>query len=398
MNILFLYYSSIDPTRGGIQRVTSVLSEYIEGKDHKVFYLSFSKNGIINESRNQYYLPDQSKVLSTINIKFLKDTIRNFNIDILINQNGMDPVMSSLSFHSRDTKCKLITCIHNSLLSQIHHFSTTYTQKARDFHLEFLLPITNLKIVKNILLYFYRIKYTAHYQNVCRNSNKVVLLSDRFNPELSFFLPKGQDISNVCSIPNPVSFTPTEDIDKKHKQILYVGRIDRRQKRTDLLVEIWRRLHANIPDWSLVIVGGGKDLEALQKIAVQEKIKNLTFTGFKDPKDYFRDSAIFLLTSSYEGFGIVLVEAMQFGTVPFAFDSYASARDIIDDGINGKLIDPFDIDAYVEQIQLLTQNKERLQDMARKAQIKALDFSLKVVGSRWVTLFNELTSYPTKVP
>ena len=100
-------------------------------------------------------------------------------------------------------------------------------------------------------------------------------------------------------------------------------------------------------DWSLIIVGGGRQLDEMRQLAANLKLVNVKFEGFQDPKSYYERASIFCMTSSYEGFGIVLVEAMQYGVVPMAFNSYISVTDIIENGVMVFLIEPFDIDAYV---------------------------------------------------
>lgn len=64
------------------------------------------------------------------------------------------------------------------------------------------------------------------------------------------------------------------------------------------------------------------------------------------------------MTSDYEGFGMVLTEGMAFGCVPLAFNSFPSLRDIVDEGRDGFIIPPFDIDAYAEQCAFLENNRK----------------------------------------
>ena len=393
MHILFLYGNSIDPEKGGIQRVTVVLADYFCSQGHKVFYLS--KEGTTKiENERSYYLPNALNLLCLENKQFLKNFIREKTIDIVINQSGMDPLMSNLAYSVKDTKAKLISCIHNALISQIQHFDTTYAVQAKKYRLGWLLPLTKRKIIKNFLLFLYKKKYAKHYNALCANSDKVVLLSPAFLKELRFFLKSDVNEDNITAISNPTSFDSVNDVStllaNKQKQVLYVGRIDRRQKRVDLLLDIWQKLHHKYPEWSLKIVGGGKEASLIKEQAKIKNLKNINFEGFRDPKPYYRTASLFCMTSSYEGFGIVLAEAMTYGVVPLAFNSYLSVTDIIDDGLNGSLVEPFSIADYAAQLEKYMEHPDVLARVARQAIVKSKYFDINNIGETWLSLFGSV--------
>ncbi|MBB1645555.1 glycosyltransferase [Sphingobacterium sp. UME9] len=394
MNILFLYGSTIDPEKGGIQRVTEVLTNCFVDRGFSVFYLSLIRNSDSFNKERQFFLPNQDECLNIDNVDFLLKLIDNYKIDIVINQAGMHSQLSQLAYYAKKAGVKLISCIHNSFLSPIKHFDITYYNDARKKGLHFLLPLTKIKIVKDTLLWFYKRKYQDHYKSLYKNSDRVVLLSNSFKAELEFFLGKKVNENKVVAISNPTSFAVSDENEKylgnKKKQILHVGRIDIRQKRVDLLIEIWSKISPHFPDWILKIVGDGPDLAFIKNIVQQKGLKNVEFEGFKNPVEFYKDSPIFCMTSAYEGFGIVLVEAMTFGSIPLAFDSYASASDIIDSGKNGFLIKPFDVDAYVTKVIELIQEENKRIEIGQKCLLKAIDFTIDEIGQRWQNLFIDL--------
>lgn len=98
------------------------------------------------------------------------------------------------------------------------------------------------------------------------------------------------------------------------------------------------------------------------------------------------------MTSNYEGFGMVLTEAMAFGCVPLAFDSFPSLRDIVDEGRDGFIIPPFDIDTYAEQCAFLMENENIRSVMAAAAGKKSGKFQIEGIVDRWEALFSELAS------
>jgi glycosyltransferase involved in cell wall biosynthesis len=392
MNILFLYRNYINPLKGGIQRVTSVLADYFEYNGNDVFYLSgvIGKDEEINKKR-QHYFPNSIEQLAKENFSFFNNFLINHKIDIVINQSGMDPLTSQIAYEVKKHKnIKLISCVHNSLLSSIINFSTAYATRIKNNNLNLLIPLIDSTIVKKGLLFLYRQKYKKHYSNLCYNSDKVVLLSDNFKEELKFFV-KSFDQNKITGISNPTSFKVKEKyFYSKKKQLLYVGRINRAQKKVDLLLKIWSLVYKENPEWSLIVVGDGMDLPGLKDEAIKMNLKRIKFTGYQDSEPYFKEASVFCMTSAFEGFGIVLVEAMQFGTIPVAFESYLSVTDIIDNDNNGFLVKPFDINQYADVLNSLMRDQNKREKMSILSKEKAKIFSIDRIGDRWLKLFNEL--------
>jgi len=387
MNILFLYNSNIDPIKGGVQKVTFVLSSYFEDKGNSVFFLSLKKgdNAYIQDER-QYYFPsengydEQNKIFF---LSFLKDK----RIDIVVNQDGKNPALSELAYLCHSVNIKLISVIHNSLLAAINNFSVAYNDRFRKYKMGWLLPLADLPFVKIRILWLYKRKYKKHYTELCNNSDYVFLLSEKYKEELLFVTDK--KFNNVIGIPNPIDFKRERHCNKE-KELLYVGRINFSQKRVDLLLKIWHKLFRQYPDWSLRVVGGGNQLQKAVKMSSDLGLKNIYFEGFRDPEPLYKTASLFCLTSSYEGFGNVLVEAMCYGVVPFAFNSYLSVTDIIDDKKNGILIQPFDVDDYVKKLAFLMENESQRLVYSKAAVEKSKQFTIEKIGNKWLDMFNKL--------
>lgn len=395
MNILYAYIGFIDPLLGGIQRVTHVISNFLVNKGYDVSYISFNRpEDHVFLGDRQLYLPNSNSIINNENIEFLREILEERKIDIIINQSGMSYEFSSILYKVSLKKTVLISCIHNSLLSSINNFSTTYYNKAKNKGLAKFLFLTDLKIIKKWMLLLYKLKYRKHYKLLCSKSDKIVLLSDNFLEELNFFVGKGYN-SKIIGINNPISFK--NDIknnqlilSKKQKQLLYVGRIDKMHKRVDILLEIWKEILEENNEWSLKIVGGGPDLKELKTYARNLGLSRVEFTGFCNPEKYYQSASIFCMTSSSEGFGIVLVEAMQYGVIPFAFDSYKSVFDIIDNNLNGIIIKSFSKEEYISKLNYLMNNEDDARLLAENSMLKSKDFSLEIIGNKWISLFNSL--------
>jgi glycosyltransferase involved in cell wall biosynthesis len=171
---------------------------------------------------------------------------------------------------------------------------------------------------------------------------------------------------------------------------LFVGRLRNCVKGGDKLLRIWNEVESLFPDWQLDIVGDGEDRGVLEMQADNLGLKHVTFHGFQNPALFYQRSRIFCMTSIYEGFGLVLTEAMQHGVVPMAFNSYRSVKDIIDDNINGILIKSFDEKEYADKLIGLMNDEEKYIEMSYAAMLKSAVFSKEIIVKKWCNLIENL--------
>lgn len=383
MNILFLYSEQIDPKAGGVERVSFNLGNYFESCGYNIYFLG--KNSSINTTdKRQYYLTDSS-FTSESNLHFFCDFLKKYSIRIVINQGGTSPEISELSYHCKAFQVKLISVVHNSLLSSIINFDFVYDRKFEKLGISWVLTIARFKIFKDLLLKLYKYKHQRHYRTLCKESDIVLLLSNKFKNELIFFLD-GYSVSNVLAIPNPSVFCDIVH-KKKKKELLYVGRINCSQKRVDILLLIWSRVCNNFNDWTLNIVGDGPELDYVKVKSKELDLCNIVFYGITDPIPFYETASIFCMTSSFEGLPMTLIEAMQFGAVPIAFDSFVAASDLIDNNVDGCLIAPFDINQYVIKLKDLMSDTSLLNLYSLSAIEKSKKFDISNIGPQWLSLF-----------
>ena len=137
------------------------------------------------------------------------------------------------------------------------------------------------------------------------------------------------------------------------------------------------------------IVGGGPEKELYENLAHEMRLKRITFHDFQNPTEYYKKAVCSCMTSNYEGFSMVLIEAMQYGCVPFVFNSFASLPDIIDDKVNGYVITPFDEGEYVQKIkEFILLSKKNKEIISVKAMEKSREFDVRRVGQRWIELID----------
>ena len=115
MNILFLYSAAINPLKGGVERITYLLANYLESKGHQVVFLGLTDCNQIKDKR-QFLLPDSSLFITKRNIHFFRAFLIDKSIDVVVNKGGTDPITSKFAYYCRDLDVKLISNVHNSLL------------------------------------------------------------------------------------------------------------------------------------------------------------------------------------------------------------------------------------------------------------------------------------------
>lgn len=401
MNILFTYVTPFHPARGGIGRVTDSLTREFIRRGHKVFYLIYPSLmhpfGMDDTESFKFPVPIEftpdSNIESKENIAFYKYFLERNQIDVVINQSGCSED-THLWCNAIKWNIPVISCIHSCPARYMRNMWQTEIWPLRQDGI-----IEKLKRVARIALFYktrkhYLISDRIEYKQTIENTSKICLLSDKFYKNIEYFNIDFDYSSKLCAIPNPNSFTENKlsdlHISEKKKQLLYVGLFND-AKGTYRLINIWKRLYRKHPDWEMIIVGGGKpELESRIK-RLGSKLPRLKFEGIKDnPLPYYKDASIFCMTSNFEGWGMVLTEAQQCGTVPLAFNSFASVKDIIQDGENGFLIKPFDIKEYAQKLDLLMSNDSIRETMARNAMESVKKFDVSNVANKWEKLFREL--------
>lgn len=205
------------------------------------------------------------------------------------------------------------------------------------------------------------------------------------------------ELSHVSVIHNPLSFYPDTPSPLEAKQVIAVGRYVP-QKGFDRLIDAWSRVVQKHADWVLKIYGDG------MREPLQEQIERLGLADscFLEPTvpdivDRYRESSVFVLSSRYEGFGMVITEAMACGVPPVAFACPCGPRDIIQDGIDGFLVEEGDVEMLADKIGRLIQDEGLRQRMGRHARLHVKRFGMEQVALQWKALFEKLLQEKSRV-
>ena len=368
------------PSYGGVEIVSTTLANQFIEDGHQVTIASYKQPlheaTPLNLSDQCYLLFLSHPVLSIKNIKKLREYILSHQIEVLINQ-WVVPFYATLVWKlaTYGTECKVYSVHHNPPDTNMRIQSLKARIESGKGYLKGLYGL--VREVSRLSLAF-----------CIKNSHKFILLSPSFIPVAQKF-SRVKSAEKFLSIPNPISIPlPDEDISRE-KEIIYVGRIEYNQKRTDRVIDIWKELESKYPDWKLTIVGDGEDRDDLERRIHAYGLKRVEITGFVNPIMYYKRPSILLLTSEYEGFGLVVAEAMSHGVVPVVYNSFEAAKDLITDGYNGVLVDkPFSDSGFAEKVNELMDKPDYLNELSENGRIVSAGYSIDRIANEWYKLMD----------
>lgn len=235
----------------------------------------------------------------------------------------------------------------------------------------------------------YSRRYARHYRQTYDAVDRFVVLCDAYKGEVEKIVGATSGDSHVVAMYNPLSVAGAgraADGTSHAKTVLYVGRLSYADKRVDRLLRIWARVAPSHPDWRLKIVGDGperKSLEAMSKnLHIDDSVE---FCGYaSDPSEYYREASILCLTSEFEGWGLVLVEAQAAGVWPMAFGCSAGVCEILgNDNTRGTSVTPYDEDEYAARLSELMDNPDHLAALRPGMISSTKKYSPENVAEKW---------------
>lgn len=192
-------------------------------------------------------------------------------------------------------------------------------------------------------------------------------------------------------IPNSLAFYPEKASTCENKSIISIGRLCE-QKGYDQLLEAWRTVAGKHPDWKLQVYGEG-EWEGMLKQKIEAWRLAESFILHKpvtNIREKYVESSFYVLSSRFEGFGLVLIEAMACGLPCVAYDCPNGPADIIKDGDDGILVENGNISSLANRICYLIEHETERKQMGKKARQNVRRYLPETVMSKWVDYFESL--------
>ena len=193
-------------------------------------------------------------------------------------------------------------------------------------------------------------------------------------------------------IENPLTITSDVKTNYLNKNFIFVGRLNH-QKGIDFLINSFYEFSKKNVEWNLLIVGEGNSTftEKLINLIKSKKLcKRIKLIGFTtEVINYYLKSSIYLMTSRYEGWGLVVTEAMSVGLPIITFD-ITPMEYIIDHHKNGIVVGKYNTKKYAAAMLKLANDENMRREMSKSAIIKSNQFSLDNILQKWNKLFEDL--------
>lgn len=383
MNIVFAYPTGLNPQKGGVERITDIIAKILLKRGYTIFYLNWKRE----QDNYEYPVPvidlPSSNLEDPNNLEVYNRFLKENRIDVIINQHGLYEGTYFLS-QVKVQNVKIISVLHSDPFGYYNHlFADLMTLRDSSIK-EKVKRVARFFLYRKVKKIIHR-SLVNHYTFIQEHPQYVCLLSESYKERLEEYcdLPDNYFIS----IPNPNTYENIEIIPHKEPILLFVGRLDNRSKKLFTLIDIWYRLCKLYPQWKLIIVGDGPDKDVL--INKAKDISNIEFKGYQDPREYYEKASIFCMTSIFEGFPMCLTEAMQFGCVPIAFDSFSAVYDIIKPGETGELVKSFDKKEYVGKLNHLIDDETYRKKLSKNAFQYVKRYDIANILPKWIELIEK---------
>ena len=201
------------------------------------------------------------------------------------------------------------------------------------------------------------------------------------------------ELDNVIAIPDPLPFVPQRVSPLTEKRVVAIARYSH-EKGIDLLIQAWAKVEKKNKDWQLDVFGDGdrSPYEVLiEELGIDRNRCRLNGRT-NDVEQEYVNSSIFVLSSRFEGFGMVIIEAMACGLPIVAFDCPWGPRSIITDGTDGILVENGSVDGFATALSLLMNDTALRTSLAQAAKKNVSRFQIESIAEKWQQLFNRIVN------
>ena len=356
-----LCFFSGDITRsGGIEKVSAMIAnELALSNKYEVCFLS-----LCEQAQVPYFAIDERIKRYTLGDKWMKPGI------------GYLPLISKLKKFLTEKEIDVIIdgdIVLDSLAIQACKKLKTKVVSWEHFNCDYELSV------------FYRrriLKYSV------KRSDYIITLTDR---DKLLYQQRLNRTSNIETIVNPYEQVISDSKKEKENLIVTAARLVH-YKGIDYLAEVAPVVLKAHPDWKWFVLGDGEDRAILEKVIEKENLNGqLVVTGVvEDVNPYLEKAKLFVLTSRMEGLPMCLLEAKAHGMPCISFDVLTGPRELIEEGVNGYLIEPFACDDMISRIEELITDEEKRKLFASKASIHLEAYQIDKIMEKWNKVIDSL--------
>lgn len=364
---------------GGVERVISVKANYFaevfgyevtiivtEGQGRACFFPLSSKVNVINLNLGFEEL---------WNVSFIKKIFlylkKQYRYKRLLKAE-LYRIRPDITISVLRREINFINSIHDGShkIGELHVNRSNY----RNFSVQGSNPI------KKLFAWFWMNNLIGHLKQL----DKMVVLTEGAKSDWS-------ELSNVTLIPDPLSFSVNQVSDLSAKRIISIGRYAY-EKGNDLLLRAWSIAQKSCDDWELDVYGMG-EREPYRRLMFELKIDESRchlHGSLKDVNEMYLNSSIFALPSRFEGFGLVIIEAMSCGLPVVAFNCENGPRNIVTNKEDGFLVTPFDVEEYAEILLKLVHNEDLRKQIGINAYQTSRRYAIETIAVQWKNLFEDI--------
>lgn len=345
---------------GGVERVTINIIPHLTARGHRVFIFAHELNRqhLTHFNLSVEYILIPYEHWRNENGDFIEKAVKEYCIDLFF-----APVVSpDYIFRLKEKKmCKVCYVSHGAPFYEVKEL-------AYEIHQRWQLPKRSLRRLMWLVFDTLRLKVglcnkdvAARYKKRYDELDAYGVLFEEYAEIIARKIGVGDAGAKFFALPNSLpQNSDVELVSQRKKQIIFVGRLTYLDKRVDRLLQVWKKIYNKFPEWKLCIIGSGPEEKNLKQYVVENGLSRVEFINFTPtPELYYKESEILCLTSDFEGFGMVLLEAQQYGCATIAFDCSYGVRDILSPNWkNGVFVPNGNINAYVKALSKLMTDEE----------------------------------------
>ena len=233
-------------------------------------------------------------------------------------------------------------------------------------------------------------KYIHKICDSCKSYDYLVVVSKEIQKIYLNFFAKRKINCKVEYIPNFLNEIPQNINSLNNKNIVSVGRFEKQKGYWDL-IKIMEKIQKIDSKIVLHLVGDGSQFNEIKSYIIEHKIRNIILYGYlseEQVKQVYKKCSLYLMTSIFEPFGIVMIEAMSYGIPVIAFDTANGANEIINNNVNGYIVKNRNEELMIRYIIDLFNNSEKLKKFGKAAFVSSKKYFSNNVIKQWINIFN----------